>query len=73
MKTFVWFVVLGALLLAAVGHVLLKIEDWLLKILSLSDGQWVGALIIASILGALIGLGFWCLLWLTADSTDEVP
>lgn len=73
MKTLAWFVVLAALLLAAVGHVILMIEDRLLGILSLSDGQWVVAVIMASILGALIGGGLWCLLWLTADSTDEVP
>lgn len=73
MKTLAWFVVLAALFFAAVGHVLLVLEYRLLDILSLSHGQWVGAVIMASILGALVGGGFWCLLWLTADSTDEVP
>lgn len=73
MKTLAWFVVLAALLLAAVGHVILMIEDRLLGILSLSDGQWVVAVIMASLLGALIGFGLWCLLWLTADISDEVP
>lgn len=74
MKTLAWFVVLAALLLAAVGHVILMIEDRLLGILSLSDGQWVVAVIMASILGALLGSGLWCMLWLVADvSTDELP
>lgn len=73
MKTLAWFVVLGALIFAALGHILLVLEYRLLDILSLSGGQWVVAVIMASLLGALIGFGLWCMLWLTADSTDEVP
>ena len=73
MKTLGWFVVLGALLFAAISHVLLLIEGWVLDILSLSHEQGVIAVIMSSILGALIGGGLWCLLWLTADSTDEMP